>query len=77
MSALTVFVQGTGGAVYEMDVPTFGMALERWNEKVAKGELSIIPEAHWVEVDDKTKKLVAGPAPKPEKAKPTPAPEGA
>lgn len=40
---ITVMVRGRGGAVYEMDVPTAGHALDRWQEKIANGDLEILP----------------------------------
>lgn len=69
----TVFVRGAGGSIFEMDVPTQGMALARWEEKLAKGELFLVDEAHWVDVDPTTRKLVEGPAPKAGKPAPAPA----
>ena len=56
----TVFVLGTGGGIIEMDVPTRGHALERWEQALAKGDLTIVPEAHWVTRPDGSKYLVAG-----------------
>lgn len=41
----TVMVRGRGGAIYEMDVPTAGHALEQWQEKIACGDLEILPTA--------------------------------
>ena len=59
----SVFVRGTGGAIFEMDVPTYGHALERWDQALAKGDLAIVADAHWVERGDGSKYLVAGTAP--------------
>lgn len=58
----TVFVRGTGGAIFEMDVPTFGHAKERFDQAIEKGELALVPVAEWVERDDGSKYLVV-PAP--------------
>lgn len=58
----TVFVRGAGGALFEMDVPTRGHALERYDEAIRKGDLTIVAEAHWVERADGSRYLVV-PAP--------------
>lgn len=58
----TVFVRGEGGAIFEMDVPTSGHALERYEEGLRKGTLSIVPEAEWVTRADGSRYLVV-PAP--------------
>ncbi len=59
--AATVFVRGAGGTIFEMDVPAEGsMARETWDGRLAKGELQIVDEAHWVEHADGTAHLVAG-----------------
>lgn len=57
----TAYVRGAGGAIFEMDIPTAGMALERWEAALEKGELTIVDHAHWVERGDGSKYLVAGP----------------
>ncbi|HQY16226.1 MAG TPA: hypothetical protein PLQ10_15985 [Ilumatobacteraceae bacterium] len=68
--AATVFVRGAGGTIFEMDVPTEGtMARETWDGRLAKGELQIVDEAHWVEHADGTAHLVAGKAPAAPKGK--------
>lgn len=65
----SVFVRGTGGAIFEMDVPTYGHALERWDQALTKGDLAIVDEAHWVEHADGTAHLAAGKAPAAPKGK--------
>jgi len=54
----TVFVRGAGGALFEMDVPTAGHALERYEEAIRKGDLSVVPHAEWVERADGSRYLV-------------------
>lgn len=55
----TVVVRGSGGALFERDVPTAGHALEIWNEQIAKGDIVIIDEpTKWVEAADGTRNLV-------------------
>ena len=61
----TAFVRGSGGGLIEVDVPTKGHALERWREALAKGDLSIVDKAHWVDRADGSKYLVEGEGPKP------------
>ena len=59
----TVYVLGSGGTLFEMDVPAEGsMAREKWDGRLSKGELQIVDEAHWVEHADGTSHLVAGKA---------------
>jgi len=58
----TVFVRGEGGALFEMDVPKAGHALERYEEGLRKGLLTIVPNAEWVERADGSRYLVV-PAP--------------
>lgn len=66
----TVYVLGSGGTLFEMDVPAEGsMARETWDGRLAKGELQIVDEAHWVEHADGTAHLVAGKAPAAPKGK--------
>lgn len=66
----TVYVLGSGGTLFEMDVPAEGsMARETWDGRLAKGELRIVDEAHWVEHADGTAHLVAGKAPAAPKGK--------
>ena len=66
----TVYVLGSGGTLFEMDVPAEGsMARETWDGRLAKGELQIVVEAHWVERADGTAHLVAGKAPAAPKGK--------
>lgn len=67
----TVFVRGSGGSIFETDVPTKGMALERYEQALAKGDLTVVPFAHWVDGLDGARHLVADEAPV-EPAKPTP-----
>ena len=70
----TVFARGAGGALFQMDVPKAGHALERWEEALRKGDLTIVPAAEWVARADGSRYLVV---PVPEaaatapKAKPT------
>lgn len=66
----TVFVRGTGGALFEMDVTTRGHALERYDEAIRKGDLTIVAEAHWVERADGSRHLVEGADPAAKPAKP-------
>lgn len=64
----TLFVLGSGGGILEMDVPRAGTpTAERFDQAVAKGELTVIPSAYWVDRGDGSKYLVAG---TPEAAKP-------
>ena len=66
----TVYVLGSGGTLFEMDVPAEGsMARETWDGRLAKGELQIVDEAHWVEHAAGTAHLVAGKAPAAPKGK--------
>lgn len=59
MGAVTVFVRGQGGSIFEMDVPSEGSAArETWDARVDKGELTIVPEAEWVDRGDGTSYLV-------------------
>lgn len=60
----TVVVRGSGGAVFEMDVPTSGSALARWDDQIAKGDLVVIDEP-------KVEPEVEEPAPAQSRAKPT------
>lgn len=60
----TVFVRGAGGGIIEMDVPTRGHALERYEEAIRKGDLTLVGAAHWVDRADGSKYLVEGEAPK-------------
>lgn len=54
----TVFVRGQGGTIFEMDVPEFGHAKERFDQALAKGELALVAAAEWVERGDGSKYLV-------------------
>ena len=66
----TVYVLGSGGTLFEMDVPAEGsMARETWDGRLAKGELQIVDEAHWVVPVNGTAHLVAGKAPAAPKGK--------
>lgn len=57
----TVFVVGSGGAIFEMDVPRAGTpAAERFDQAIAKGDLTVIPAAFWVDRGDGSRYLVAG-----------------
>ena len=67
----TAFVRGTGGAIFEMDVPTYGHALERWDQALTKGDLVIVTDAHWVDRADGSAFLVEGKAPAALKGKAT------
>lgn len=68
----TVVVRGSGGALFERDVPTYGQALDIWNEQLAKGDLVIVDEpTEWVEAPDGTRNLRVVPADEaPQRAKP-------
>lgn len=49
----TVFVRGTGGTIFEMDVPTGVHTRELFDGKLAKGELTLIENpCEWVERPD-------------------------
>lgn len=57
----TIFVLGSGGGILEMDVPRADTpAAERLEQAIAKGDLTVIPAAYWVERPDGSKYLVAG-----------------
>lgn len=57
--ATTVVVRGTGGTLFEMDVPAGGTLLDTWNEKIASGELVIVTApVKWVDGLDGAKHLV-------------------
>ena len=63
-----------------MDVPTAGHALERYEESIRKGDLSVVPHAEWVERADGSRHLVIpepteAPAPKAKAAKVAPTEE--
>lgn len=45
----TVFVRGTGGAIFQMDVPTNVHARERWDASIEKGDLVVLPADEIVE----------------------------
>lgn len=67
----TVVVRGSGGALFEMDVPTRGQAAELWAEKLAKGELVIVDApTRWVEDPDGTRRLVMVDTPEADAAEP-------
>lgn len=54
----TVVVRGSGGAIFEMDIPTAGPARELFDQQLARGDISIVnAPTEWVEVDG-AKKLV-------------------
>ena len=40
----TVVVRGSGGAVFEMDVPTSAHALELYHHKLANGNITIVAD---------------------------------
>ena len=68
--ATTVVVRGSGGTLFEMDVPAGGTLLDTWNEKIASGELVIVTApVKWVDGLDGAKHLVldvtAEPEPEP------------
>ena len=68
--ATTVVVRGSGGTLFEMDVPAGGTLLDTWNEKIASGELVIVTApVKWVDGIDGAKHLVldvtAEPEPEP------------
>lgn len=57
----TVFVAGSGGSLFEMDVPRPGTpAAERFDQAIDKGDLTVIPAAYWVEHADGSRHLRAG-----------------
>lgn len=57
--ATTVVVRGSGGTLFEMDVPAGGTLLDTWNEKIASGELVIVTApVKWVDGIDGAKHLV-------------------
>lgn len=57
--ATTVVVRGSGGTLFEMDVPAGGTLLDTWNEKIASGELVIVTApVKWVDGLDGAKHLV-------------------
>ena len=57
--ATTVVVRGSGGILFEMDVPAGGTLLDTWNEKIASGELVIVTApVKWVDGLDGAKHLV-------------------
>lgn len=57
--ATTVVVRGSGGTLFEMDVPAGGTLLDTWNEKIASGELVIVTSpVKWVDGLDGAKHLV-------------------
>lgn len=64
----TVVVRGSGGAVFAMDVPASGHALDRWNEQIAKGDLVVIDESAPAPEPEEDSE------PEPEAVKPAPAP---
>ena len=67
MGTLTVTVKGSGGAIWDMDVPAEGtMARERYDAQVASGELTFVAIA---DVDET-------PAPAPSSETPDPASSG-
>lgn len=59
----TAIVRGSGGVLFERDVPTSGQALEIWDEQIRKGDLVIITDpVEWVEHEGaKVLRLVAVP----------------
>lgn len=56
--AETVFVRGTGGAIFEMDVPESGHARERFDQAIEKGDLLVLPHAEWETRPDGSRHLV-------------------
>ena len=57
----TVVVRGSGGGLFEVDVPTAGHARERWEEQFAKGDLSVVTGARWVDNLDGSRSLTIAP----------------
>lgn len=55
---MSVFVRTTSGVILEMDVPDKGHALDRWNEAIKKGDLTVIPHAEWVTRPNGSRHLV-------------------
>jgi hypothetical protein len=54
-----VVVRGSGGAIFEMDVPTRAHAAELFAERIASGELVIVTDpVEWVEVPGGGRKLM-------------------
>lgn len=67
--ATTVVVRGSGGTLFEMDVPAGGTLLDTWNEKIASGELVIVTApVKWVDGLDGAKHLVLDVTAEPEPA---------
>lgn len=65
--ATTVVVRGSGGTLFEMDVPAGGTLLDTWNEKIASGELVIVTApVKWVDGLDGAKHLDVTAEPEPE-----------
>ncbi len=71
----TVFVRGAGGTIFEMDVPSGGHALERWEQQLARGDLAIVSAAEWVTRPDGTSYLVESSPAKPKRQAKADAPE--
>lgn len=64
----TVVVRGSGGAIFEMDIPTRAHAAELYAEQIAKGDLVIVTDpVEWVEMPDGARqlRLVATATPEP------------
>ncbi len=57
MSDDTVFIRSSSNVIFEMTVPTSDHALELWDEKIARGEHTVVENAVWVERPDGTKYL--------------------
>lgn len=68
----TVVVRGSGGFIFEMDAPAAGHALELFDERVAKGELTIITDpVEWVDGPDGSRHLVLAAQSEPAEDAPT------
>ena len=69
--ATTVVVRGSGGTLFEMDVPAGGTLLDTWNEKIASGELVIVTSpVKWVDGIDGAKHLVLDVTAEPDEVEP-------
>lgn len=62
----TIIVRSTSGVLFEFDVPTAALAKERFDQQIAKGDLSVVPRdaVEWITRPDGSKVLVdRAPAP--------------
>lgn len=62
-----VVVRSASGVLFEMDAPVAGHALELWEEKLRKGDLSIVDTpVVWVDAGDGARRLQLAPTASPE-----------